>query len=213
MTQLNGFSIQGVNVGRRFGGYSVFKNISFMAETGSGMAITGPNGSGKSTLLQVIAGIQSPSSGQVIRSLNGAELMNDDFSSHLSFTGPQVNPYDMLTATENLNFTIKGPDTEERISSMLSYFDLYPHRDKLVKHFSSGMKQRLKLIHAMINVPEILLLDEPGTNLDHSGKDKLYAKIEELKNRCMIIIASNEDDEIRLCDNRIELGKQNTKTS
>jgi ABC-type multidrug transport system ATPase subunit len=71
------------------------------------------------------------------------------------------------------------------------------------------MKQRLKLIHAFINDPVIIMLDEPGSNLDSTGKDKLFAKIEELKAGRIVIIASNEQDEINLCGERVELGKQN----
>jgi ABC-type multidrug transport system ATPase subunit len=173
------------------------------------MAITGPNGSGKSTLLQIIAGIQPLTSGSITRTLKGRALDIDEFLAHTGFTSPLVNPYDMLTAAENLRFTIKGDDIAERIDTMLQYFDLYRHRNKPVKHFSSGMKQRLKLIHALINNPDIILLDEPGSNLDRQGKDKLYLKLDELKNSRILIIASNEDDEINLCGGRVELGKQN----
>lgn len=206
---MNTFSIQAENLTRRFGTAAVFKNISFSVATGSSMAITGPNGSGKSTLLQIIAGIQPRTSGSITRTMNGGLLSIDEFLALTGFTGPQVNPYDMLTAAENLRFTIKGPDSAERINTMLQYFDLYRHRNKPVKHFSSGMKQRLKLIHAFINNPEIILLDEPGSNLDRKGKDKLFAKLDELKSNRILILASNEDDEINLCGAKVELGKQN----
>lgn len=205
---MNTISIQGENLSRRFGTTAVFKKISFGVTTGSSLAITGPNGSGKSTLLQIIAGIQQPTAGRIVRSMNGNDLAVDEFSAITGYTGPLVNPYDMLTAPENLAFTIRGGNSAERISSMLEYFDLYRHRNKPVKHYSSGMKQRLKLIHAFINDPEVILLDEPGSNLDSSGKDKLFLKLDEHKNSRLIIIASNESDEIKLCGSRVELGKQ-----
>lgn len=197
------------NVSRKFGAATVFKNISFRLESGSSMAITGPNGSGKSTLLQIVAGLQRATSGRVTLKVNGSEITAENFSSHAGYTGPMVNPYDMLTAEENLAFTAGDKSGAEQIGEMLNYFDLYRHREKIVKHYSSGMKQRLKLIHALISSPSIILLDEPCSNLDSSGKDKLFAKIEELKAGRILIIASNEQDEINLCSGRVELGKQN----
>lgn len=207
---MNIISIKGESVSKKFGTFTVFKKISFSISTGLSLAITGPNGSGKSTLLQIIAGLQRLSSGTILKSVDDRCISADVFSGLYGFTGPQVNPYDMLTAKENLSFTINGPDTEERINSMLDFFDLYTHRNKLVKYYSSGMKQRLKLIHALINEPDIIMLDEPCSNLDSSGKDKILTRLDSLKNKRLLIIASNEKDEINLCNDRIDLGKQNS---
>lgn len=206
---MNNLLIHAENVSVSFGNVSVFKNISFRLETGCSMAIAGPNGSGKSTLLQITAGIQRACSGSVTRKVNDTDITAENFSAHTGYTGPLVNPYNMLTAAENLAFAVKDSAARERISRLLDYFDLYKERDKIVKHFSSGMRQRLKLILAFINDPIIIMLDEPGSNLDSTGKDKLYAKIEELKAGRIIIIASNEQDEINLCGEKVELGKQN----
>jgi len=200
--------IHSENVSRRFGNVPVLKNISFRLEAGSSMAITGPNGSGKSTLLQIAAGLQAAGSGCVTRRVNDTDLTAENFSDYAGYTGPLVNPYDMLTASENLAFTVKDRTAKERISDMLDYFNLYKDRNKIVKYYSSGMKQRLKLIHAFINDTLIIMLDEPGSNLDTQGKDKLFGKIETLKSGRIVIIASNEQDEINLCSARMELGKQ-----
>lgn len=204
---MNKLLIHAQNVSARFGTVTVFKNISFRLEAGSSMAITGPNGSGKSTLLQIAAGLRQPGSGTVTRLVNDAELNSENFSAHAGYTGPLVNPYDMLTAAENLAFTVKDSTAKEKISDMLNYFGLYKDRNKIVKYYSSGMKQRLKLVHAFINDPEIILLDEPGSNLDSRGKETLFAKIEQLKAGRIVIIASNEQDEINLCSAKVELGK------
>ena len=205
---MNNLLIHAQNISARFGTVTVFKNISFRLERGSSMAITGPNGSGKSTLLQIVAGLQRAGAGSVTRRVNDTELTAENFITHAGYTGPLVNPYDMLTAAENLAFTVKDHSAKERIDEMLNYFDLYRDRNKIVKYFSSGMKQRLKLIHAFINDPAIIMLDEPGSNLDSSGREKLFAKVEELKAGRIVIIASNEQDEINLCGERVELGKQ-----
>ncbi len=83
----------------------LFRNVNFTLVQGDSFYITGPNGSGKSTLLQILAGIQKPTSGNVIYSSDNSVIESDCFKEYFGFTGPQVNPYDMLTSIENLRFT------------------------------------------------------------------------------------------------------------
>ncbi len=92
----------------------------------------------------------------------------------------------------------------------LEKFDLYRHRTKSVKYYSSGMKQRLRLIHALINDPEIIMFDEPCSNLDSKGRDILYKILDELKRDKILIIATNETEDINLCSKGISL-EQNFK--
>jgi len=202
-------NIQCENISKRFGQQGLFKGIALHVGRGEPLAITGANGSGKSTLIQIIAGIQRPTTGSVSFMSGGETIRPEAFSRYFSFTGPQVNPYDMLTAVENLMFTVKGDHATERIDHMLETFDLFRHRHKQVKYYSTGMKQRLKLVHALINETPALLFDEPGSNLDLSGKERMMLTLEELKAERTIIIASNEPDEINFCNERLNLGKQN----
>ena len=196
---------------KRFSRTLLFKNINIQLKTGDSFYITGPNGSGKSTLLQILAGIQRPSSGKITYTVNNSILSNDLYKDYLGFTGPQVNPYDMLTAYENIKFMTPESVDNNKISAFLEKFDLYKHRDKAVKYFSSGMKQRLKLIHALIRDPQILMLDEPCSNLDHIGRDILYQTINEIKADKILIIATNESEDINLCSKGINLEQQNIK--
>jgi phosphate transport system ATP-binding protein len=198
---LDNLLIHAENVSARFGNVTVFKNISFRLETGSSMAITGPNGSGKSTLLQIVAGLQRTVSGTVTRRVNDAEITVENFSAYAGYTGPLVNPYDMLSAVENLQFTVTDSTAMERISDMLAYFDLYKDRNKIVKYYSSGMKQRLKLIHAFINDPVIIMLDEPASALDPISTQKIEELIQELKqNYTIIIVTHNMQQAARVSD-------------
>jgi len=196
-------------LGKRFGKTLLFKNINIQLKSGDSFYITGPNGSGKSTLLQILAGIQRPSSGGITYTVNNVIIANDFYKDYMGFTGPQVNPYDMLTAAENLKFMLPESD-DNKISAFLEKFDLYKHKDKPVKYYSSGMKQRLKLILALIRDPEILMLDEPCSNLDTSGRDIVYQTIGEIKAGKILIIATNESEDINLCGKGIDLG-QNIK--
>ena len=208
-SKINKIQIKTTAVEKRFGKNLLFKNINIHLKIGDSFYITGPNGSGKSTLLQILAGIQRPSSGKIIYSVNDAIISNDLYKDYLGFTGPQVNPYDMLTASENLKFMYPESVDDNKISALLEKFDLYRHKDKIIKHYSSGMKQRLKLIHALVRDPEILMLDEPCSNLDASGRDIVYQTINEIKAGKILIIATNESEEINLCTKGIDLEQNN----
>jgi ABC-type multidrug transport system ATPase subunit len=198
-------------VEKRFAKTLLFKNINIHLKNGDSFYITGPNGSGKSTLLQILAGIQRPSSGRITYTVNNEDIENDRYKDFFGFTGPQVNPYDMLTAAENLKFMIPETVDDDKISAYLERFDLYKHRDKAVKYYSSGMKQRLRLIHSLICGHEILMLDEPCSNLDAKGRDILYQTIVEIKKNKILIIATNESEDINLCSKGIDLEQQNPK--
>ncbi len=203
--QNKSISIEAEKVEKKFGKTLLFKNINFQLNKGDSFYITGPNGSGKSTLLQILAGIQKPTSGNVIYSSDNSVIERDYYRNYFGFTGPQVNPYDMLTAIENLTFTASVTVDENLMNDYLVKFELYKHKSKLIKYYSSGMKQRLRLIHALINDPEILLLDEPCSNLDSKGRDILYRILEEIKINKIVIIATNESGDINLCSNGITL--------
>lgn len=198
-------SITSEKAEKKFSNALLFRNISFSLVTGDSFYITGPNGSGKSTFLQILAGIQRPTSGNIIYHSGSTVVEREDYRNYYGFTGPQVNPYDMLTAIENLQFTQTETVDKNLIDSYLEKFGLYRHRNKAVKYYSSGMKQRLRLIHAVINDSPILMFDEPCSNLDSAGRDIFYKTLEEIKFNKLIIIATNESDDINLCSKGINL--------
>ena len=198
-------------VEKRFGKTLLFRDINLRFKRGDSFYITGPNGSGKSTLLQILAGIQRPSSGKITYTVNNSIIENDYYKDFFGFTGPQINPYDMLTAAENLKFMTNASVDDNKISEFLEKFDLYKHRDKAVKYYSSGMKQRLKIIHALIHDPIILMLDEPCSNLDANGRNLVYQIINEIKSDKILIIATNESEEINLAKEGINLEQRNAE--
>jgi heme exporter protein A len=113
-----------------------------------------------------------------------------------------------MTGYENIAFAAAGSDKNTaRADVLLKMLNLYQDRGKRVRHFSSGMKQRLRFLLAVINEPPVLFLDEPGANLDREGKDIIYNYIDSLKKDRIIIIATNEEEEAALCDERIRLGR------
>jgi heme exporter protein A len=196
------YTLAAEGITKKFNAAPLFRDLSFTAETGKSLCVTGPNGSGKSTLLKIVAGIQDPTRGSVTYS-GKTVIEKPDWARHMGYTGPLINPYDDLTAMENIHFAGTGAS---RTDVLLSDFNLTAHRDKKVRHFSSGMKQRLKIIIAIMKDPPVLVLDEPGMNLDAAGKDALYAYLEKARSGKIIIIATNEPAEEKLCGGVIRLG-------
>jgi len=199
------YTIEARGLSRSFGRTQILRGINVTLVTGDSFAVTGPNGSGKSTLLMILAGLQKQTRGTVMHR-SSEEIHRDDWSAHIGYTGPLVNPYDELTAFENIAFAAREKATGERIESLLRAFNLADQRNKKTKHYSSGMKQRLKIILAVLNDPPVLFLDEPGTNLDGDGKERLSAFMDSARSRKIIVIATNDPAEASLCTGGIRLG-------
>ena len=118
--------------------------------------------------------------------------------------------YDELTGYENLEFFYglidsKNGDAKDRIKYLLEKVNLFHRRNDLVKNYSTGMKQRLKLAFANLKNPLILLLDEPRTNLDTEGIDAVYKIAEQQKENGILIIATNESEDTNLCMEKINI--------
>ena len=194
------------NLTKSFGRRLIFKNINAEFNTGSIYGLTGSNGSGKSTLAMIIANILSPTSGKVIHKIENRELSSEKLHNHLGFVSPYLMLYDEFSAEENLIHFMKIRGLKinnDRIKNLLDEFSLYDRRNDLIKAYSSGMKQRVKFIFSLIHSPELMILDEPTSNLDTAGKDKVYEIIEKESKNKLIIIASNEENDLALCKKNI----------
>ena len=198
-------SISAVNISKRFRKHSLFNDISFTCSTGESFAVTGPNGSGKSTLLKILAILSVPTKGTVTLNIDGEAINEERIRRCIGFCSPELNLYENLTGLENLQFACGFE--KKSLAENLAAFQLEGHENKLVRFYSSGMKQRLKILCAIINRPPLLFLDEPGSALDEQGKRLVYAAIEELRENTAIILATNEPAEAEICGRRIELGR------
>jgi len=191
-----------------FGRRLIFKNISIDYQNNGIFGISGPNGSGKSTLVKIIANIISPSSGKVIHSNDSKEIPAEKLHNYIGFVSPYLVLYDEFTAEENIKFfaNIRSVKyNKEKIDYLFSEFLLEERRYDLVKTYSSGMKQRLKFIFALMHSPKLIILDEPTSNLDNEGKEKVYKLINEESKNNIVIIASNEDNDLSICSETINL--------
>ncbi|MBX2975226.1 MAG: ABC transporter ATP-binding protein [Ignavibacteriaceae bacterium] len=196
------------SITKTFGRRLIFKNVSLNCEQPGIWGIAGPNGSGKSTFVKCLCGIISPSSGKITHTLNGREIESEELHNHIGFVSPYLVLYDEFTAEENLKFfaEIRGVKyNQAKIDYLLNEFLLFDRKKDFVKAYSSGMKQRLKFLFALMHSPALVILDEPISNLDNSGKEKVYKIIGEEAKKSIIIIASNDDSDLALCSSVLEL--------
>ena len=202
------YSLVAESVNKTFGRRLIFSNISFKLNSSTIFGISGPNGSGKSTLVKIIANIISPSSGKLVHSINGKEIKPEKLHNHIGLISPYLVLYDEFTAYENLNYfsEIRGISFDKgKVDDLLNKFLLFNRKDDLVKTYSSGMKQRLKFIFALMHSPQLIILDEPTSNLDDEGKEVVYELVKEEGSRNVVIVASNEKTDLNLCTNKIDL--------
>lgn len=197
------------NLNKSFGNQTVIKNLSFSFEKNV-LGIAGANGSGKSTLLKLLSGLLKPSSGEIIWLINDKIYDSKSVKTQLGFAAPSVQLYDELTSKENLKFLNSlhqnGKTDTESIPSLLQLFEASHLADKFYGELSTGQQQRIKLASACINNPTVICLDEPGTNLDAAGLETLRKFIERSKNNDkMILLASNQEQELRLCEEVLNL--------
>ena len=203
-----GMEIQCDNLAKRYMKDWIFKDFDFTFEKGEIYAIQGHNGAGKSTLLKTLCGYLSPSRGSnTYLSKEGKSVSRDDLYPYLSFAAPYMDLIEELTALEMLQFHGKLCPfwKDSSINSLIELFNLKEHKNKEIRFFSSGMKQRLKLGLAIMSRSELLILDEPGTNLDKTNLHWFQELLDSQKRDRTVIIASNQEEDLTLCNHFVNL--------
>ena len=184
------------NLSKSFSGASLFEAISFEAGPGL-LAVAGPNGSGKTTLLKILAGLLSPSAGRVRVARDGRDLSRAERRQAVGWAGPDLALYGELTGEENLRFFRKaaGLSADEGwIRTRLADTGLTAEAaGRRVGAYSTGMRQRLRLAFALLFDPPVLILDEPYSGLDTSGRDVVRRVVAEARARGAVILASNDE--------------------
>lgn len=207
---MNNYSLELSSVKKYFGRRLIFNNLTLKLDKPGIYGVSGPNGSGKSTLVKIIAGIIGASEGKLIHQINGKEIIPEKLHDHIGFVAPYLVLYEEFSAWENLEHVakIRGINLDEqRVKYLLEKFLILNRKDDLVKTYSSGMKQRLKFIFALTHSPSLLILDEPTSNLDDEGKNSVYRIIKEEGEKNVVIVASNENQDLNLCSEIIDLKK------
>jgi heme exporter protein A len=189
---------------KRFGPRRVLRGLTFEVGPGEVVAISGPNGSGKSTLLQILCGLQRPTRGRAAYCAE-REYTPVEARSALGFAGPALQLYDDLSAAENLHFFAQWRGVSTNVDALLERVGLDPGRREPLRAYSSGMRQRVKLAWAVMHAPSVLLLDEPGANLDADGRALVAALVAEHSVDGWVLLASNDPEELDLASRRIPL--------
>lgn len=190
------------NINRNYGKNIILENISFELEKGESLAIAGCNGCGKSTLLTILAGASKCKSGTI--SVNNKILSQKEISKYIGYV-PQNSPFiDEMTVKDNLRFWYNGDRDKlkkDLENGILAKFDLNKYLNYKISALSGGMKKRLSIACALVNSPEVILLDEPGAALDLVCKKDIIKYLEDYKaNGGIVILSSHEEQELKFCD-------------
>lgn len=184
------------NVNLKFGRLELFKNLNAEISGGKVFGITGRNGAGKSTFLKLAGKIIKPDSGTV--KIVDAET--------IAAVTPEMQIYDDLTALENLKFFSRLRNKNLDAENIFSRVNLNLENLNLrAGNFSTGMKQRLKFAILLSVDAEIWLLDEPTANLDENGRNIFYGEILSAAARKIILLATNDTKDLKICNEIIKL--------
>jgi ABC-2 type transport system ATP-binding protein len=196
------------NLDKKYGAVHAVNNLSFDIKKGTVYGILGPNGSGKSTTLGIILNVVNRTSGEF--SWFDGKLSTHEALKKVGAIIERPNFYPYMTATQNLALIckIKGISTE-KIDEKLKTVNLFERKDSKFKTFSLGMKQRLAIASALLNDPEILILDEPTNGLDPQGIHEIRQIIKKIAvNGTTILLASHLLDEVeKVCSDVVVIRK------
>ncbi len=196
------------NLHKKFGAIHAVNNLSFDIKKGNVYGILGPNGSGKSTTLGIILNVVNKTSGEF-------SWFNGNTSTHdaLKKVGAIIerpNFYPYMSAVENLKLVCKIKEIPyDKIDQKLKEVNLYERKNSKFKTFSLGMKQRLAIASALLNDPEILILDEPTNGLDPQGIHEIRSIIQDIASKgTTILLASHLLDEVeKVCSHVVVIRK------
>ena len=190
-----------LSIGRRFNRDWIFRDISYTFILGESYAILGPNGSGKSTLLQVLNGSLSPSAGTINYNFEGKPIATEEIFKQLSLAAPYLELIEEFTLAEMIDFHFKFKSCKAGLdkTAIISLLGMETSTNKLIRYFSSGMKQRLKLALAFCADTPILMLDEPTSNLDAQGVEWYLSLVQQFALNRLTIICSNQEHEYSFC--------------
>jgi len=181
------------NVSKRFpaGNFGV-KDLTLTVKRGV-LGLLGPNGAGKTTLMQMIATVTRPTSGAI--RFDGTDTVRDPDSirARLGYLPQGFGAYDNLTASEFLSYfaRLKGVYSAAKVRSMLEVVNLHSAANRLVGGFSGGMKQRLGIAQALINNPDLVIVDEPTAGLDPEERVRFRNVLSEIGFGKLVILSTH----------------------
>jgi ABC-2 type transport system ATP-binding protein len=195
---------------RRFGEFTAVDNLNVQVQRGEIYGLLGPNGAGKSTTIRMLSTLLIPTSGSATVAGFDVSREANDVKKKIGLVSEKLILYTRLTATQNLLFfgklyKVDSSTLKKRIDELLELVKLTQFKDKAIGSYSSGMRQRVNIIRALLHDPEIIFLDEPTTGLDPQSTRFIWDLVKRLKSRGRTIILTThmmeEADELsdRVC--------------
>jgi heme exporter protein A len=196
---------------RDFGELPALEGIGFELAAGESLVVLGPNGAGKTTLLRILATLLRPSGGEV--RVLGARLPGEAWRARgrIGFLGHEPLLYRDLSGRENLRFHarlhgLRGAAAEDRIEELLRAVGIERRADQRSAELSAGMRQRLAICRCVLHEPELLLLDEPESNLDAEGRELARDLIGPGAGRTRVIVTHDPERALPDADQVLRLG-------
>ena len=196
-----------LNAGKRYNREWIFTKATLEFSSGNAYAITGPNGSGKSTFLQAIGGMLQLSEGSIEYAVDNKQLAAEEVYKEISFCAPYLDVIEEMTLVEFLNFhnQFKNFLPSFNTKKIIEEIGLDNAANKQIRYYSSGMKQRVKLAQAIFSDTQIILLDEPCSNLDAKGIALYHSLINNYCKDRLVIVCSNDEVEYSFCNQIIQI--------
>jgi len=195
-------------LGKKYEGNWIFRNIDLSVTAGAKVLIEGRNGSGKSTFAKTISGLILPSEGRITYIHNGVQVRDSIAYKDIQLMGPYIDLVEDFTLTEFLNFHrhFKPFVAGMSIAELLAIGAFEGQQEKYIRHFSSGMKQRVKLLLAMFSHSAMLVLDEPTANLDAWGINWYQRLVDDYaQNKTILVCSNNASQEAAFCTQQISM--------
>lgn len=195
------------NLTKKFGDLIAVNGINFKIFKGESFGFLGPNGAGKTTTMKMINGVSPPSAGNL--TVAGMDVCKNgrEIKSMIGVAPQEDNLDPDFTVFQNLTvysryFDIPKEESKKRAEELLRFVQLEEKRDVIINHLSTGMKRRLILARALLNEPQILILDEPTTGLDPQARHLIWDKIRSLQKQGVTVILTTHymDEAVQLCD-------------
>ncbi|WP_455457848.1 ABC transporter ATP-binding protein [Streptococcus salivarius] len=202
--------IKADNLGKSFGSFKAISSLTFEVNKGEILGFLGPSGSGKTTTINILTGQLTPDQGQSSILGKSSTYLNEEDLTNIGLITENSGYYEKLSLYDNLLFFAKLYDVpQEDLDDLMKRVGLYDRRKTLAEKLSTGMKQRMLLVRAIINKPQVLFLDEPTSGLDPSTSHSIHELIKELQAEGTTIFLTTHDmhEATILCDKIVLLNK------
>lgn len=202
--------IKADNLGKSFGSFKAISSLTFEVNKGEILGFLGPSGSGKTTTINILTGQLTPDQGQSSILGKSSTNLNEEDLANIGLITENSGYYEKLSLYDNLLFFAKLYDVPQGdLDNLMKRVGFYDRRKTLAEKLSTGMKQRMLLVRAIINKPQVLFLDEPTSGLDPSTSQSIHELIKELQAEGTTIFLTTHDmhEATILCDKIVLLNK------